>query len=113
MQQGGGPYEFLNEYQRANARAMIEDWCLLNNIDIIAMDPGMARGGQVRRMADGGPVTDTLDKMVKNPYASTLLNLDLPNIIAAKQQIRPLKRGGKVQFAKSLDAMRHELIRVK
>lgn len=106
MQQGGGPYEFLNEYQRVNARAMIEDWCLLNNIDIIAMDPGMAQGGQVRRMADGGPVTDTLDKMVKNTQASTLLNLDLPNLIAAKQQTKTLKHGGRVKFANNIDAMR-------
>ena len=60
---------------------------------------------------DGGAVTDTLDKMVKNPQASTLLNLDLPNLIAAKQQAQPLKRGGKVQFSHNIDGMRYALSR--
>jgi len=61
--------------------------------------------------AEGGAVTDTLDKMVKNPQASTLLNLDLPNLIAAKQQIKPLKQGGKVQFSNNIDDMRYALTR--
>lgn len=61
--------------------------------------------------AEGGAVTDTLDKMVKNPQASTLLNLDLPNLVAAKQQTRPLKRGGKVEFSNKLDDMRYALTR--
>jgi hypothetical protein len=60
---------------------------------------------------EGGAVTDTLDKMVKNPQASTLLNLDLPNLIAAKQQAQPLKRGGKVQFSHNIDGMRYALSR--
>jgi hypothetical protein len=106
MQRVGGLFEGLNDYQRANARAIIEDWSLINGIDVIDLNEGMAHGGQVRRMADGGPVTDTLDKMVKNPQASTLLNLDLPNIIAAKQQTKALKHGGRVKFANNIDAMR-------
>jgi hypothetical protein len=61
--------------------------------------------------AEGGAVTDTLDKMVKNPQASTLLNLDLPNLVAAKQQTKPLKRGGKVEFSNKLDDMRYALTR--
>jgi hypothetical protein len=69
-----------------------------------------AKGGVVR-MADGGAVTDTLDKMVKSPQASNLLNLDLPNLIAAKQQLRPMKRGGKVQFSNNIDDMRYALTR--
>ena len=69
-----------------------------------------AQGGAVR-MADGGAVTDTLDKMVKNPQASTLLNLDLPNLIAAKQQVRAMKRGGKVEFSNNIDDMRYALTR--
>ena len=69
-----------------------------------------AEGGAVR-MADGGAVTDTLDKMVKSPQASNLLNLDLPNLIAAKQQLRPMKRGGKVQFSNNIDDMRYALTR--
>jgi len=73
--------------------------------------PNMANGGRVRRMADGGAVTDTLDKMVKNPQASTLLNLDLPNLIAAKQQVRAMKRGGKVEFSNNIDDMRYALTR--
>lgn len=60
---------------------------------------------------EGGAVTDTLDKMVKNPQASTLLNLDLPNVIAAKQQTKPLKRGGKVEFSNNMDDMRYALTR--
>jgi hypothetical protein len=64
-----------------------------------------------QRFADGGAVTDTLDKMVKNPQASTLLNLDLPNLIAAKQQTRPMKRGGKVEFSNNIDDMRYALTR--
>ena len=76
-----------------------------------AQVPQMARGGRVRRMADGGAVTDTLDKMVKNPQASTLLNLDLPNLIAAKQQVRAMKRGGKVEFSNNIDDMRYALTR--
>ena len=69
-----------------------------------------AEGGAVR-MADGGVVNDTLDKMVKSPQASTLLNLDLPNLIAAKQQAKPLKRGGKVEFSNNIDDMRYALTR--
>ena len=111
MVQGPGLFQGLDEYQRANARAIIEDWSLINGIDIIDLDRNMAAGGQVRRMADGGAVTETLDKMVKNPQASTLLNLDLPNLIAAKQQIKPLKRGGKVEFSNKLDDMRYALTR--
>jgi hypothetical protein len=49
--------------------------------------------------------------MVKSPQASNLLNLDLPNLIAAKQQIRPMKQGGKVEFSNNLDAMRYALSR--
>jgi hypothetical protein len=60
---------------------------------------------------EGGAVNDTLDKMVKNPQASTLLNLDLPNLIAAKQQVKPLKRGGKVEFSNNIDDMRYALTR--
>ena len=60
---------------------------------------------------EGGAVTDTLDKMVKNPQASTLLNLDLPNIVAAKQQAQPLKRGGTVKFSNNIDDMRYALTR--
>jgi hypothetical protein len=71
--------------------------------------PTMANGGRVRRMADGGPVTDTLDKIVKNPQASQMLNLDLPNLIAAKRQAQLLKRGGKVQFTNNIDSMRRAL----
>jgi hypothetical protein len=74
------------------------------------MTEGFKRGGAVR-MADGGAVTDTLDKMVKNPQASTLLNLDLPNLIAAKQQVRAMKRGGKVEFSNNIDDMRYALTR--
>ena len=111
MVQGPGLFQGLDEYQRANARAIIEDWSLINGIDIIDLDRNMAAGGRVRRMADGGAVTETLDKMVKNPQASTLLNLDLPNLIAAKQQIKPLKRGGKVEFSNKLDDMRYALTR--
>lgn len=58
------------------------------------------------KKAEGGAVTDTLDKMVKNPQASTLLNLDLPNLVAMQQQAKPLKRGGRVEFANNIDAMR-------
>ena len=65
----------------------------------------------VPHKADGGAVTDTLDKMVKNPQASTLLNLDLPNLIAAKRQAQSLKRGGKVQFTNNIDSMRYALDR--
>jgi hypothetical protein len=61
--------------------------------------------------ADGGAVIDTLDKMVKSPQASNLLNLDLPNLIAAKQQTRALKRGGKVEFSNNIDDMRYALTR--
>ena len=57
----------------------------------------------------GGAVTDTLDKIVKNPQASQMLNLDLPNLIAAKRQAQPLKRGGKVQFTNNVDSMRRAL----
>lgn len=60
---------------------------------------------------EGGAVNDTLDKMVKNPQAATLLNLDLPNVIAAKQQTKPLKRGGKVEFSNNMDDMRYALTR--
>jgi hypothetical protein len=73
--------------------------------------PQMARGGRVRRMADGGAVTETLDKMVKNRQASTLLNLDLPNLIAAKRQIPAKRRGGRVEFTHDIDDMRYALNR--
>jgi hypothetical protein len=60
----------------------------------------------VKNRADGGIVTDTLDKMVKNPQAATMLNLDLPNLVALRQQSKSFNRGGKVQFANNIDAMR-------
>jgi hypothetical protein len=82
----------------------LREWSLRNT------PKAKAEGGAVR-MADGGAVTDTLDKMVKNPQASTLLNLDLPNLIAAKQQTRALKRGGKVEFSNNIDDMRYALTR--
>lgn len=59
--------------------------------------------------AEGGAVTDTLDKMVKNPQAATMLNLDLPNLVASRQQTKTLRRGGRVQFAHDLDQMRYEM----
>lgn len=109
MAQGPGLFQGLDEYQRANARAIIEDWSLINGIDIIDLDRNMAAGGRVRRMADGGAVTDTLDKLVKNPQAATMLNLDLPNLVASRQQTKTLRRGGRVQFAHDLDQMRYEM----
>lgn len=59
--------------------------------------------------ADGGAVNNTLDKMVKNPQAATMLNLDLPNLVASRQQTKTLRRGGRVQFAHDLDQMRYEM----
>ena len=70
-----------------------------------------AQGGQVQRFDEGGAVTDTLDKMVKSPQASNLLNLDLPNLNAARQQTRAMKRGGKVEFSHNIDDMRYALTR--
>jgi hypothetical protein len=99
-----GQFSDLTPPQRANALDMIQTWADRSGID--RREFGLAAGGQVRGMADGGAVTDTLDKMVKNPQASTLLNLDLPNLVAAKQQAKPLKRGGKVQFSNNIDDMR-------
>lgn len=79
-------------------------------VPIVKTPKAKAEGGAVR-MADGGAVIDTLDKMVKSPQASNLLNLDLPNLIAAKQQMRPMKRGGKVDFSNNIDDMRYALTR--
>jgi hypothetical protein len=113
--------------ERAKILTIMHNFMKLRGIDLIRMTneflthpaqqgyvsppniPNMAKGGRVRRMADGGPVTDTLDKIVKNPQASQMLNLDLPNLIAAKRQAQPLKRGGKVQFTNNVDSMRRAL----
>lgn len=74
-------------------------------------EPYAAKALRVLGLAEGGAVTDTLDKMVKSPQASTLLNLDLPNLIAAKQQLRPMKQGGTVDFLNTIDDMRYALTR--
>ncbi len=104
----------LNSFHKTNPdyanNLVIFDPSLVKVIKEDRVPEAKAEGGAVR-MADGGAVTDTLDKMVKSPQASNLLNLDLPNLIAAKQQARPMKRGGKVDFSNNIDDMRYALSR--
>lgn len=77
-------------------------------------------GQKLPGYADGGIVA-ALDKMVKDPQAQTMLNVDIPTIAALSLQAKHLKSGGKVfkssvktaDLDYNLDDMRHALAQRK